>query len=280
MNKNQKQQWSLEQWIAYLKDKDPPVLQKSREIFQSLKAQGEDAPEFSPKALTVFVNDDPYLAVKLLREAERHRSRHLGKETTTQLAAILQIGSDDLYSLISESAVVNSEHPGWHRCVSTAITASGLARAWSNFRSDLSPEEISLAALLSETGELLLWHFAPELPTRAIEEFESGKANRTGIAQLNTAGFTFRQLTLALADEWQLPQMISQLIKGMDSPRTHIARLAIDCARHLVQDKSNPALPSDITNISRYLPGVPTEKLVSVLPVSNSQKARILAQIA
>jgi len=269
--------WEIDQWVAYLKDRSTPVLLATREIFQSLKSPGADASEISPREITALVNEDPYLAVKLLREAERLRSKRLGKETTTQLAAILQIGSDDLHSLIAGSEVVDSDHPGWHRCVSTAVMASNLARSWSNFRSDLSPEEISLAALLSETGELLLWHFAPELPSKAIEEFESGRANRTGVAQLNTAGFTFQQLTMALADEWKLPKVISQLIRGVDQPRTHIAGLTIDCARHLIQDIENPALPSDITNLSKYLPGVATEKLISVLPVSNAQKTKIRA---
>ncbi|MCD4505737.1 HDOD domain-containing protein [Chromobacterium piscinae] len=271
------QGWGVEQWAAYLKDKDIPVLSATRDIFQSLKSQGKDAPEFSPRELVEMVHDDPYLAVKLLIEAERHRSRRLGKETTTQLATILQLGSDELYSLISRSPVVNVDHPGWKAAVSTAVMASSIARAWSNFRADTSPEEISLATLLSETGDLLLWHFAPELPTAAIAEFESGRANRTGLAQLNTAGFTFRQLTLALADIWQLPQMISQLIRGVDRPRTHIAQIAIDCARHLTQDPDNPALPFDIDNISQYIPGVAKEKLISVLPLSDEQKTHILA---
>ncbi|MGC0154264.1 HDOD domain-containing protein [Chromobacterium vaccinii] len=279
MLNRQQRSWGIEQWAAYLKDREIPVLAATRDIFQSLKSQGQDAPEFSPRELVEMVHDDPYLAVKLLIEAERHRSRRLGNETTTQLATILQIGSDELYSMIARSPVVDVDHPGWRAAVSTAVMASGIARAWSNFRSDTSPEEISLATLLSETGELLLWHFAPELPTEAIAEFEAGRANRTGLAQLNTAGFTFRQLTLVLSDVWQLPQMISQLIRGVDRPRTHIAQTAIDCARHLTQNPDNPALPSDIGHIAQYIPGVPKEKLVSALPLSDEQKACLLAAL-
>lgn len=268
--------WGVEQWAAYLKDRDIPVLSATRDVFQTLKSQGKDAPEFSPREMVDFVHDDPYLALKLLIEAERHRSRRLGKETTTQLGTILQLGSDELYSLIAGSPVVNVDHSGWKAAVSTAVMASSIARAWSNLRADASPEEISLATLLSETGELLLWHFAPELPTEAIAEFESGRASRTGLAQLNTAGFTFRQLTLVLSDVWQLPQMISQLIRGVDRPRTHIAQIAIDCARHLTQNPDNPALPSDIGNIAQYIPGVSKEKLVSVLPISDEQRPMFL----
>ncbi|UTH72913.1 HDOD domain-containing protein [Chromobacterium sp. IIBBL 290-4] len=271
--------WGIEQWAAYLKDRELPVLLVTKKIFQSLKSQGKNAPEFAPRELVELVHDDPYLAVKLLLEAERRRSRHLGRETTTQLATILQLGSDELYSMIADSPVVNIAHPGGKAAVATAILASHIARTWSGLRSDASPDEISLATLLSETGELLLWHFAPELPTAAIEEFESGRANRTGLAQLNTAGFTFRQLTLILADAWQLPQMISQLIRGVDRPRTHIAQIAIDCARHLTQNPDNPALPSDIGNIAQYIPGVAKEKLIAVLPISDEQKARLLAHL-
>jgi len=81
--------WEIDQWVAYLKDRSTPVLLATREIFQSLKSPGADASEISPREITALVNEDPYLAVKLLREAERLRSKRLGKETTTQLAAIL-----------------------------------------------------------------------------------------------------------------------------------------------------------------------------------------------
>lgn len=279
MLSRQQRNWGVQQWAAYLKDREIPVLAATRDAFLQLKPQGQDAPEFSPKQLAERAQEDPYLAVKLLIEAERHRSRRLGKETTTPLAAILQLGSDELYALIAGSPVVALEHQGWQAAVSTAVMASGIARAWSNFRSDASPEEISLATLLSETGELLLWHFAPELPMQAIAEFEAGRSNRTSLAQLNTAGFTFRQLTLVLAEEWKLPQMISQLIRGVDRPRTHIAQIAIDCARHLMQNPDNPALPSDIGHIAEYLPGIAKEKLVSILPISEDQQAHILAHL-
>ncbi|POZ63349.1 hypothetical protein C2I19_03830 [Chromobacterium alticapitis] len=254
-----------------------PVLPATRATFQAWKSQDQEAPEFSPKKIAEFVHNDPYLALKLLIEAERHRSKRLGKETTTQLATILQLGSDELYALIAGSPVVEVDHPGWKAAVATAVMAAGIARAWSNFRSDSSPEEISLATLLSETGELLLWHFAPELPSQAIAEFEAGRANRTSLAQLNTAGFTFRQLTLLLADAWKLPHMISLLIRGVDQPRTHIAQIAIDCARHLMQNPDNPALPSDIGHIAQYLPGIAQEKLISVLPIADEHKTHLQA---
>ena len=272
--------WGVSQWAAYLKDKDIPVLPATQELVFALREQASTAAsEPSARELTDLVHNDPYLAVKLMRLAERSRSQRLGNETTTQLAAVLQAGVDELYELIAASPVVAQTHSGWRSSVSTVTLAASIARSWASLRTDTAPEQVSLAALLSEIGELLMWHFHPELPLAAIEEFTSGRAPRTAVAQQQTNGFTFRQLTLALTESWQLPALIGQLIRGLDTPRSNIARIAIDTARHIVYDYDNPAVPSDIASIRKILPGVSDENLVAALPLSDTHKATVLAAL-
>ena len=272
--------WGIEQWVAFLKDKEIPVLQPTQEFIRALRAHSFETDEpLSPKELSDFASNDPYLALKLLRQAEQRRSRRLGNETTTPLAAVLQTGVDELFKLIDRSSIITETHPGWHVCTSRAVMAANIARAWSSFRADVSPDEISLAALLSESGELLLWHFAPELPIKALDELNAGRAFRTTAAQQQVAGFTFKQLTLTLAQSWELPALIGMLIRGTDTARANIARLAIDTARHIMADYQNPALPSDIINIKVVLPGISLDRLISPLPLPDDQKAAILEAV-
>ena len=51
--------------------------------------------------------------------------------------------------------------PGWRNVRGTFHLASRLALRWGTARADISPDEIAMAALLSEIGELLLWSFRP-----------------------------------------------------------------------------------------------------------------------
>lgn len=272
--------WGIDQWVVYLRDKEIPVLPHSQAVMQALREEPpEEHERMSPRALTDFVYLDPYLALKLLRNAEQRRSRRLGQETTTALAAVLQLGYDDMVHLVCDSATTAGAPEGAQRCVAHATMAAHIARAWAIHRADVSPDEVTLAALLSDVGELLMWHFAPELPLKAEGELHSGRAQRTLKAQQQALGFTFKQLTLALAQAWELPQLIGQLIRGTDTPRANIARLAIDTARHILADTRNAALPADLVNIHNVVQGATYAQLVSALPIPDEERQTILAAV-
>jgi HD-like signal output (HDOD) protein len=272
--------WGIDQWVSYLRDKEIPVLPRSQAAMQVLRDEPpEEHERMSPRELTDFVYSDPYLALKLLCNAEHRRSRRLGQETTTALAAVLQLGYDDMVHLVCDSTTSDDTQAGANHCIAHAVMAAHIARAWAIYRADVSPDEVTLAALLSDAGELLMWHFAPELPQKAEEELASGRATRTLKAQQQALGFTFKQLTLALAQAWELPALLGMLIRGTDTPRANIARLAIDTARHIITDPHNPALPSDLVNIHAVVQGATFANLVSPLPITAEHKQVVLAAV-
>lgn len=272
--------WGIDQWVGYLRDKEIPVLPHSQAVMQVLCDEPpEEHERMSPRALADFVYLDPYLALKLLCNAEHRRSRRLGQETTTVLAAVMQLGYDDMVHLVRDSVTTDDAQAGANHCVAHAVMAAHIARAWAIHRADVSPDEVTLAALLSDAGELLLWHFAPELPLKAEAELASGRAQRTIKAQQQALGFTFKQLTLELGTAWELPNLIGMLIRGTDTPRANIARLAIDTARHIISDIHNAALPSDIANIHNVVTGATLAQLVSPLPIPEEDKQAILTAV-
>jgi hypothetical protein len=270
--------WGVEQWVAFLKDKEIPILPRSRQLLLAeIDALGED---LAPKDMVNLVFADPYLALKLLRRAEGHRSGTLAHETTTALGSVLQAGFDEIIRTVKTSIMANDSDSGLNDCEFRAVIAASIGRHWAASHADVSAEEIALAALLAESGEMLLWHFAPELPQRALDELLSGRATRTNQAQQQACGFTFKQMTLALTEAWQLPHLIVLLIRGSDTLRAKIARLATDTARHIVADPDNPAIPADIVAIQELIPGVSLDHLIAPLPISEDYAALVLQRIA
>ena len=130
----------------------------------------------------------------LLREAEKRRTQRLGHETTTTLAAVMQLGVDGFRKLLLSSPETDETNLGLAACEARAHLAAQLAQQWGAARSDISPEEVARHSAL-EMGELLLWAFAPELPLAVVEAFESGRAERSARAQDDVCGFVFKQLT-------------------------------------------------------------------------------------
>lgn len=273
-----REHWGVGQWSAFLLDKEIPIMPASR---SSLLAMPQDQIDtISARELAAIMTDDPFLAVRLLRNAELRRSRRLGRESTTPLASIMQSGIDDLLALARNSATCDDRIAGLVACEFRSTTGARLARCWSAGRSDVSPDEVAMAALLAEIGEMMLWHFAPELPTAVQEELRSGRAMRTTQAQQQAAGFSFKSLSLALTLAWNLPPIIAMLIKGVDNVRANIARIANDTARHIQSGPENPAIPADIIALKEFLPAVSFRTLLAPLPISDEYRESVLSAIA
>lgn len=270
-----RQHWGLPQWVAFLRDKDIPIMPRSRAMIEAI-----DCDRVSPRELAGLVMGDPFLGLRLLRRAERGRSARLGHDTTTILAAVHLVGVRGLVEAARQSALCDDGNPGLAACEARAVLSAAIALDWAAHRADVSPDEVAFAALLGEIGELMLWAFAPEVPLRAANELRSGRAARNAQAQLQTVGFTFKQLSLGLIDAWALPPLIAQLVRGADTPRANIARLASDAARHIQADAENPALPSDIVSVKAYLPGVAWPMLLAPLPVSEAYREHVLQRVA
>ena len=209
-----KSRWGAAQWAAYFEHQALPVLPRSKQLLAELEASAGEL--LSPKDLSDIVLQDPMLCLLLLREAERRKSSRLGRETTTALAAILQLGVRQFSRLLLSSPEIDEGNAGLIKVEMRASLASHIARAWSTGRMDINPDEVAVAALLGGTGDLLLWAYAPEIPARAEAELHSGRARRSAQAQQQACGFTFKELTLLCAERWHLPALLIQLLRGAD----------------------------------------------------------------
>jgi HD-like signal output (HDOD) protein len=277
LNDNQKR-WGVDQWAAQLTAQTVPCMPRSKLMLRALEeTQGEN---LSAADLTALVIGDPYLCLRLLREAEKRRSKRLGRETTTPLGAVMQLGSDAFKRLVMGCPETDDAHVGLLACSARAILAAQIAMMWGKARSDIAPEEVAMAALLAEIGELLLWHFAPELPMAAQVALEKGRAPRSALAQQEACGFRFRDLSLKCATAWGLPQLLIQLIRGADNTRANLCKLYLDTARHLVAGADNPALPDDLALAKRLIPSASLEWLAAHMNGLDEQRQAEVVEAA
>ena len=278
MLREHQRHWGVDQWAAYLSAQPLPCMPRSKLLLKALEeVQGE---RLSMRELADIAGADPFLCLRLLREAESHRTRRLGHETTTPLAAVMLLGSDAFRDLLLLSPETDEANVGLAGCEARAHRAAQLALQWASARSDVSPEEIAMASLLAEMGELLLWTFAPELPQAAATVLAAGVVKRSAQAQEQACGFSFKQLTLKCATIWNLPPLLVQLIRGFDNVRANLSRLCVDTARHLIAGPDNPALPSDLATARHLIPGASMAWLVEQLQLGEAVDADALVAAA
>ena len=274
-----KTRWGAAQWAAYFEHQALPVLPRSKQLLAELEASAGEL--LSPKDLSDIVLQDPMLCLLLLREAERRKSSRLGRETTTALAAILQLGVRQFSRLLLSSPEIDEGNAGLIKVEMRASLASHIARAWSTGRMDINPDEVAVAALLGGTGDLLLWAYAPEIPARAEAELHSGRARRSAQAQQQACGFTFKELTLLCAERWHLPALLIQLLRGADTLRARLTRTCSNTARHLLDDSetATQALACDLVEAAELVPNASLEWLASALPMlSEARREAALAE--
>lgn len=278
MLKENQKLWGVDQWAAFLSNHELPCMPRSKVRLKELEeALGE---QLSAHDLASIAAADPFLCLRLLREAESHRTQRLGHETTTPLAAVMQLGNDNFHTLLAACPETDESNLGLAECEARSNLASSLAMKWGSARADVSPDEVAMASLLAEIGELLLWSVAPELPLSALEALHSGHSPRSVQAQVDTCGFRFKDLTLKCASAWHLPALLTQLIRGIDNTRSNLSRLCIDTARHLsTGGPTDPALPSDIADAKQIIHGASLEWLTEQLPgLDEEQVAAIVAK--
>lgn len=273
-------QWGIQQWVEYLRGKETPILPTTRDTLAALQAADEAARErLSARDLVDIVYADPYLALKLLRRAEERRTRQLGHDTTTPLAAVLQTGYDELREIVASSRVSEGLLPGCHRCEKRAVLAAVIARTWANQRVDVVPDEVAMAALLAETGELLLWHFAPEMTDKEVAIAQWNARYWALQHRPSEIEFTFRQLTMALAQAWGLPHLIVMLIKGTDTPRANLARLAHDAAKHIEAGDAPDELLPVLLEAGTMLPALSLQAIAEALPMDEIAREKLVAAL-
>ncbi len=260
-----KARWGVGQWAAYFENHALPVMRRSKLLMTQLEeAEGE---LLAPNDLADIVLQDPLLCLLLLREAERRKSHRLGRETTTALAAILQLGVDEFRKLLLSSPEVDESNHGLIAVETRARLAAQIALTWATGRADLNPDEVAVAALLGGAGDLLLWVYAAEIPQKADGLLRSGNAQRSAQAQMQACGFTFKQLTTQCAERWKLPALVLQLLRGAETLRAQLTRTCSNAARHVLDDSptSTLALASDLVDAAKLVPNASLEWLVDGL---------------
>ena len=240
-------------------------MKRSKRMLADLEASKGDL--LAANELSSIVLQDPLLCLRLLRQAERTKPHHLAHETTTALAGIMQLGIDEFRALLLFSTEIEEANTGLLELEARATIAAQLAQRWATGRMDLNPEEVAVAALLADAGELLLWVYEPELPQAAEKELHSGRAKRSSQAQMQACGFDFKQLTMRCAELWKLPSLVLQLLRGVDSPRANLTRICSNTARHVVElsATANLALASDLFEVHKLMPAVSLDSLVAGL---------------
>lgn len=194
-----------------------------------------DSSRSSAADLANAIGRDAGLTAKLLKLANSPLFCQQGRQAQTINSAVVLLGFHAVRDLAITLSIVDQAQnaPGRKVLIDTLLQAfhgAGQARAIAQGAHFDDADEVFLAGLLARLGELVFWSSeTPELETLA-------RQSRPGVPlppaeQRALVGFSLRDITAALVDQWQLGNLLRDVaLERGDDPRVAGITLASDIA--------------------------------------------------
>jgi HD-like signal output (HDOD) protein len=249
----------LETWVAYFRAAQLPVL---RHTLNELDRLRDNAEQVNGRILSGIILQDPLMTLRVLAYIEAHRGKSQTADITTIERALMMIGVGPFFRDFDKLPLVEEQlkaHPkallGLLKVIARARHAAHWAREWAVIRHDLDIDEITVATLLHDVAETLMWCFAPSLALQVKDMQTRDRTLRSAIAQQQVYNVELEPLQLALAKVWHLPELLATLMdhNNAEHPRVRNVALAIDLARHSANGWDDAALPDDFAAIEDLL---------------------------
>lgn len=272
---------SLDDYVALFSQGALPVLRRTA---RDLAAMREQEGNVNGKQITQVILGDPLMTLRVLSHLEIHRRQAQNHAITTIDRAVMMIGItpffrqfDDLPTIEDALADTPAALIGVLGVIGRARRAAHYAREWAIIRHDLDVEEITIAALLHDTTDILCWVFAPTLTAKVHALQRADASLRSAAVQREVFGFAANEIQLALAKKWQLPELLIHLMdeSRADNPRVRTVALANDLARHNAKGWGNAAIPDDLTAIQSLLK-LNREQLIRRLAIPEEDAIRLM----
>lgn len=236
-----------------------PLLKQSK---RKIDEEAAHATEINLHKLAEVVIGDPLLTLRTLVQLQQ-RKKSETRELASITSALMMLGIQPFLRQIQALDTVESalaDQPialKWLLSrVARARKAAHYAHDWAVLRRDINAEELTVAALLYEINEILLWLFAPKLMLLMLSLRKRFPDHPIEVLQRKVFNTTDFELRDAVIEHLNLPTILKELMnpKNEANPRTRTVLLATRLARHLSRyGWQHPKLVADIEAIEQLI---------------------------
>lgn len=274
-------QQSLESWVDFFSKAEMPVLRKTLRQLEEARSKID---RINGRDIAAIVLQDPLMSIRVLAYIQPFISKRLHSDITNIGNAIMMQGIEPFFKNIGEpptiEAMLKNEPQallGVLQVIRRAQRASRYAHLWAVERYELNIEEVTLAALLHDIAEILIWCFFPKQAVIIRSRLQADKTLRSMNVQKEVLGFYLYELKQGLCSVMHLPELIMTLMdqNNAELPRVLNVLLAVNLARHSADGWENAALPDDFTAIQKLL-RIDRETLLKRLDIPDDLVARYL----
>jgi HD-like signal output (HDOD) protein len=211
----------------------------------------------SKRDLMALIIEDFALTQKVLKLANSAMYAPFGQGAPSISSALDILGANALMHIVLGTAMLSDAELNDDAALSQTLLASELARSVGGDRT----EDVSVAALLYNLGQMILRKYLPE--EAAAMERHMALGSGEDAAATRIIGMTLQQLGAEVAQQWKLPSSVVSIIAGTGDPSlVSIAKFSSSASSLIFAGKSNEVA-----------------QLVADLDVPASQKSGVAALV-
>ena len=248
-------QHGLAQWLAFLSEKNLPILNRTKLEVQSLINQAQ-------LSITQYATPmlfDAGFSARLFRHVNRQRDTAGKNPLTTLDNALSHLGQGAFQTFLNNTPLLEGQklsdknQKGYMRTMANACHAALQAKNWAQQRNVMQPEETQQAALLQNIPELMLWCYADDAMAQ-IEFLHYVKKKPYESAAKEVLGCGMRELGTAIAEKWYLPEMAQDGLRSRQDDYTLATgvSLAAELSRVVSQNWYGQQAHNIIQRIAKY----------------------------
>jgi len=244
----------MDGWVVRLCEEEMPVFAQT--IGEINKILGKE--EYSSLSLARVVLQDPSMTAKVLKLANSAYYNPGGTSISTISRAVVVLGFNAVQAICVTIAVIESLVKGnakdrVMRELARSIHAASQARSIAVAQRDQSSEEIFIAALLMNLGQMAFWCFAGEEGEQLDKALINSPQRDPQEVEREVLGFRLSSLTTALAEEWKLTSLVHEGLKGAASrdPRGRLINLGHQIAIESENGWNSPGIRKLATEVGK-----------------------------
>ena len=205
----------LAEWQTFLIDKPLPILMRTKLDVQDLI----DQPQLSITQYVGPILFDACFSASIFKHVNTQRVKAGRNPLTTLENALSHLGQSAFQNFLNQTPIFEElklsprNAQGYMRAMGQACHASLQAKRWGEQRNAAQFEEVLLAALLQNITELMLWCYADKTMLKIEHACYVEKQGYEAAAN-EVLGCEMRELAVALADTWNLPEMLGDGLRS------------------------------------------------------------------
>jgi len=238
----------LASWTHSLHDREMPIFSSTTHKIQKLISEDKR----NASDLANIIMHDPNLSARVLKISNSIYYNPSSRKMLTVTRAIIVLG----FVMIKELTIIcvlfdailsKKNKQKANEEIANAIHAAVQAKSLAVLTDDIQPEEVFLATLLKNIGDVAFWCFSNQKGEAVLGLLQQNIDKEK--AEKQVLGFQLNQLSQSLCQSWQLTGLIEESINDIKNDRSNLVEIGHEIPKAIEEGWDSEAMEESLDKL-------------------------------